>query len=278
MEPGDQARGRGDCLLFAQHATRNTQQDYTHMTTRRMKRIFRDDGRALIVAMDHGLIDGPCAGLEQPATTIARITAGGADAVLTSYGVATRFAAELAGLGLILRVDGGATSLGGSSGQGALFFGVEEALRIGADAVAVSAFPGSPLEVASLERLAQVIAAAHKWGLPVMAEMVPGGFDSPPAARTVHSVGVAARVAAELGADWVKIPYVDGFEQVVAGCYAPVVVLGGPHQDAPEATLTMLEAALRAGAVGATIGRNIWKAADPTAMTQALVARIHGAA
>ncbi|MFO7635067.1 MAG: hypothetical protein R6W76_21145, partial [Caldilinea sp.] len=73
------------------------------MTTRRLQHIFRKDGRTLIVAMDHGLIDGPCAGLERPAETIAKIKAGGADAVLTSYGVAKRFAAELAGLGLILR-------------------------------------------------------------------------------------------------------------------------------------------------------------------------------
>ena len=247
------------------------------MTTRRMKRIFRDDGRALIVAMDHGLIDGPCAGLEQPATTIARITAGGADAVLTSYGVATRFAAELAGLGLILRVDGGATSLGGSSGQGALFFGVEEALRIGADAVAVSAFPGSPLEVASLERLAQVIAAAHKWGLPVMAEMVPGGFDSPPDKRTPHAIALAVRVAAELGADLVKTPYCTGFEQVIAGCYAPVVVLGGAKRGNEAAMLADVEAAIAAGGAGVAIGRNIFQAEDPTAMTAAVARVVHGA-
>ena len=82
-------------------------------------------------------------------------------------------------------------------------------------------------------------------------------------------VGVAARVAAELGADWVKIPYVAGFEQVVAGCYVPIVVLGGPQRAAADDTLTMLQAALQAGAVGATIGRNIWKAPDPMAMTRA---------
>jgi len=248
------------------------------MTTRRLSRIFRADGRTLIVACDHGMISGPDVGIENLGDTLERVIAGGADAVMASYGTATRFAAQLARVGLVLRIDGAATVLGPKGGSGAQFYTVEDALRLGADALCVTAFPGSPVEEATLTVLARVIREAHAWGIPVMAEMVPGGFDSPPAARTVHSVGVAARVAAELGADWVKIPYVDGFEQVVAGCYAPVVVLGGPHQDAPEATLTMLEAALRAGAVGATIGRNIWKAADPTAMTQALVARIHGAA
>lgn len=248
------------------------------MTIRRLHRIFRADGRTLIVACDHGMISGPDVGIENLGDTLERVIAGGADAVMASYGTATRFAAQLARVGLVLRIDGAATVLGPKGGPGAQFYTVEDALRLGADALCVTAFPGSPVEEATLTVLARVIREAHAWGIPVMAEMVPGGFDSPPAARTVHSVGVAARVAAELGADWVKIPYVDGFEQVVAGCYAPVVVLGGPHQDAPEATLTMLEAALRAGAVGATIGRNIWKAADPTAMTQALVARIHGSA
>ena len=245
------------------------------MTTRRLRQIFQHDGRALIVEMDHGLIDGPCAGLEQPAATIAKIAAGGADAVLTSYGVATRFAAELAGLGLILRVDGGATSLGGGGGQGATFFGVEEALRLGVDAVAVSAFPGSPVEVESLERLAHVITAAHKWGLPVMAEMVPGGFDSPPDKRTPHAIALAVRVAAELGADFVKTPYCAGFAQVIAGCYVPVVVLGGAKRGNEASMLSDVAAAIQAGGAGVAIGRNIFQADDPAAMTAAVARVVH---
>jgi DhnA family fructose-bisphosphate aldolase class Ia len=246
------------------------------MTTRRLRQIFQHDGRALIVAMDHGLIDGPCAGLEQPAATIAKIAAGGADAVLTSYGVATRFAAELAGLGLILRVDGGATSLGGGGGQGAAFFGVEEALRLGADAVAVSAFPGSPVEVESLERLAHVITAAHRWGLPVMAEMVPGGFDSPPDKRTPHAIALAVRVAAELGADFVKTPYCAGFAQVIAGCYVPVVVLGGAKRGSEAVMLADIAAAMQVGGAGVAIGRNIFQAEVPAAMTAAVARVVHG--
>ncbi len=245
------------------------------MTTRRLNRIFRSDGHALIVAMDHGLIDGPTPGLERPGETIAKVAAGGADAVLTSYGVARRFAGELAPLGLILRVDGGATSLGMAGGPGATFFGVEEALRLGADAVAVSAFPGSPVEVESLERLAHVIAAAHAWGLPVMAEMVPGGFDSPPEKRTPHAVALAVRVAAELGADFVKTPYVAGFAAVVAGSYVPVVVLGGARRGNEQAMLADIRAAMEAGAAGVAIGRNIFQAEDPTAMTAAVARILH---
>jgi class I fructose-bisphosphate aldolase len=246
------------------------------MMVRRLRRIFREDGRTLIVAMDHGLIDGPCRGLEDPAQTLAQIAAGGADAVLTSYGVAQRFAGELAGLGLILRIDGGATRLGGG-GQGALFFSVETALRIGADAVAVSAFPGAPVEVESLERLAHAIEAAHAWGLPVMAEMVPGGFDSPPERRTTEAVALAVRVASELGADFVKTPYVSNFEHVIAGVYVPVVVLGGTKRGNEAAMLADVAAAMQAGGAGVAIGRNIFQADDPTAMTAAVARLVHKA-
>ena len=247
---------------------------------RRMNRIFRTDrtersGRALIVAMDHGLLDGPCLGLEDPGWTITQVAEGGADAVLTSYGVARRFARELAPLGLILRVDGGGTSLGTGGGPGALFYGVEEALRLGADAVAVTAFPGAPAEMETLENLASVIAEAHAWGLPVMAEMVPGGFDSPPEQRTPASIALSVRVAAELGADFVKTPYPVGFEAVTCTCYVPVVILGGSKRGSERDMLVDIKAAVEAGGAGVAIGRNIFQADDPAAMAAAVSAILH---
>jgi DhnA family fructose-bisphosphate aldolase class Ia len=225
--------------------------------------------------MDHGLLDGPCPGLENPAETIARIVAGGADAVLTSYGVAHRFARELAPLGLILRVDGGATSLGQMDGPGALLYGVEDALRLGADAVALNGFPGSPHEAASLEHLASAIRQAHPWGVAVMAEMVPGGFDSPPEWRTVDKIALSVRVAAELGADLVKTPYAPGFSAVTSTCYVPVVILGGAKRGNERGMLADIKAAVEAGAVGVAIGRNIFQAEDPATMTAAVAAIIH---
>lgn len=243
-------------------------------TTRRLNRIFRPDGRALIVAFDHGMIDGPAKGMEQPAATLEKIVAGGADAILTSYGMATRFAKEIASLGLIMRMDGGGTSLG-NMGQGGLFYTIEDALRVGADAVAVSAFPGAPDEADSLGRLAEMIGKAHAWGIPVMGEMVPGGFDSPDEMRTARSIAIAARVGAELGSDWMKIPYAEGFEQVTAGCYVPAVILGGAKKGSERGMLEKIRAALDVGAKGVAIGRNIFQADNPQAMTAAVAALIH---
>lgn len=242
--------------------------------TRRLNRILARDGRALIVAMDHGAIQGP-KGLERPGEVIRQVEAGGADAILTTYGIARAFGKELARLGLIIRTDGGASTIGPDVSDSSGLYTVEDALRLGADALCVTAFPGSRHEEATLETLARVIRQAHAWGLPVMAEMVPGGFDSGPEFRTLRSVSVAARVAAELGADWVKTSYVPGFEQVIATCYVPVVVLGGPGKADPRATLEMARAAMDAGASGATIGRNIWQAENPTGMAAALAAIIH---
>jgi len=245
------------------------------LNRRRLRRIFRRDGRALIVACDHGMISGPDLGIERMGDTLTRVIAGGVDAVMASYGTAYRFGELLADVGLVLRIDGAGTVLGPMDGPGAQFYTVEDALRLGADALCVTAFPGSPHEEATLEVLARVVREAHAWGIPVMAEMVPGGFDSGPEFRTLHSVSVAARVAAELGADWVKTSYVPGFEQVVATCYVPVVVLGGPGRADARATLEMVRSSMDAGAVGATVGRNIWKAKNPTRMASALRAIIH---
>lgn len=244
--------------------------------TRRVNRIFRADGRALIVALDHGLLDGPCPGLENPAETIARIVAGGADAVLTSYGIARQFAKELAPLGPILRSDGAATNLGQrSDGPGSIFFDVEEALRLGADALGVTALPGSPKEEPTLENLATTVRVAHRWGVPVMGEMVPGGFDSGPEYRTQANIAVAARIGVELGADFIKTSYTPGFEAVTGTCFRPVVILGGAKRGSERDMLADIKGAIDAGGAGVAIGRNIFQADDPAAMTAAVAAILH---
>ncbi len=243
--------------------------------TRRMGRIFAPDGRALIVAMDHGGMDGPCKGLENPGKTVEKIVAGGANAILTTYGLARRYAAELAGIGLILRSDGGGTSIGPGGGPGRIFFEVEEALRLGADAMAVSAFPGAPNEGETMENLAYIAGEAHKWGVAVLGEMVPGGFDSPPDKRTSETVALSARGGAELGGDIIKTPYISGFEAVTSTSYVPVVILGGAKRGKERDMLVDIKAAIDTGASGVAIGRNIWHSENPTAMTAAVAAILH---
>lgn len=244
-------------------------------TTRRLNRIFAPDGKTVIIALDHGLIDGPCEGFEDPGATIRAVVAGGADAILTSFGIAEKFATELAPVGLIVRSDGAETNLGPpSSGSLGRFFGPEDAVRIGADALVVTALPGSDKEAATLENLAHTAAEAHRWGLPVLGEMVPGGFNSRPELRGPQAVGLAARLGAELGADFIKAPYCDDYATVTAGTFAPVVILGGAKGD-ERLMLSNIHDALAAGAKGVAIGRNVFQCDDPTAMTRAIVAIVH---
>jgi DhnA family fructose-bisphosphate aldolase class Ia len=244
------------------------------MKTRRLSRIFRADGRTLIVAMEHAAIFGPGKGTDRPGETISQVIAGGADAIMASFGIASHFAAELAPVGLILRSDGAPTILGPDA-PAPVWFGVEEALRLGADGLCVSAYPGHPDELPSLNNLAAIAREAHKWGLALQGEMVPGGMTGGPETRTVETVALAARLGCELGADWVKVPYVDGFARVVGGCYKPVVILGGSKRGSTLEVFTEVRAALDSGAAGVTMGRNIWETDAPRAMTAALAAMIH---
>lgn len=246
-------------------------------TIRRLNNIFAADGRAVIVALDHGLLDGPIEGFEDPGPTIAKVIEGGADAILTSYGIATKYATELSRVGLILRGDGAATNLGTPSdgSLSTLFFTVEEALRLGADAIVVTAMPGCEKEESTLTNLARMTREAHRWGLPVLGEMVPGGFDGPPNTRGTDAVAVAARLGAELGADFIKAPYAENYSEVINKTFAPVVILGGSKGDERK-MLSDIAAAVEAGAVGVAIGRNVFQCEDPTAMTRAIVAIVHG--
>ncbi len=245
-------------------------------TIRRLNNIIAADGRAVIVALDHGLLDGPIEGFTDPGDTINKVIAGGADAILTSYGIANKYAAELSRVGLILRGDGAATNLGTPSDGSATtpFFEVEEALRLGADAIVVTAMPGCEKEESTLTNLAHMVREAHKWGIPVLGEMVPGGFDGPPETRGTEAVAFAARLGAELGADFIKAPYAENYGEVTTKTFAPVVILGGSKGDERE-MLSNIADAVAAGGIGVAIGRNVFQCEDPTAMTKAIVAIVH---
>ncbi|MCC6146676.1 MAG: deoxyribose-phosphate aldolase, partial [Anaerolineaceae bacterium] len=189
-------------------------------------------------------------------------------------GIARQFAAELSRVGLILRADGAATKIGPDA-PAPVWFGVPEALRLGADALCISAFPGNHKEMASFTNLAETAKEAHLWGLAVQAEMMPGGMGSGPEFRTKDNIALAARAGLELGGDWVKIPYVSGFKEIVDACYKPVVIMGLLKRPSTEEFLAEMKGAMDAGAAGGTIGRNIFEAENPQAMAAALAAIVH---
>ena len=245
---------------------------------RRMKRLFQSDGKAFIVAMDHAGSMGVLPGLQDPGRLIDSIVAGGADAILTTYGVATRFAEQIGGLAVVLRADGACTALAKERGAMSLSYDALDALRIGADAVAVMAMPGSRSEDETLPYLAALVSQCREWSLPVMAEALPGGFEDPANMWTPENIGFACRVAVEMGADLVKTQYsgdVESFRKIVDTTYAPVVVLGGGTIKNEADLLSVISDAMRAGAKGVAIGRNIYQYTHPEKMVRAIRAVIH---
>lgn len=252
------------------------------MANCRTRRIFAGDGRTVIVAFDHAAFFGPMAGLEHPGELIRAVVSGGADAVLTTAGIAARFGEGLGRTGLILRADGGSTSRAShSSSQDGLrqTVSVERALRLGADALACMGMIGYPEESSSLRVLSDLVDAGGRWGLPVLAEMLVQGKDG--AKPSIDDVAFAARVGAELGADMIKtffIPPANDYSQVIDRCYVPLVVLGGEKSGDDRAVLESTAAAIHAGAAGVAIGRNVWQHWEPAGMVRALVAIVHGGA
>jgi class I fructose-bisphosphate aldolase/fructose-bisphosphate aldolase/2-amino-3,7-dideoxy-D-threo-hept-6-ulosonate synthase len=236
---------------------------------RRMTHIFRPDGRALIVALDHAR-SGPTPGLERPGETIAQVVAGGADAIMTTFGVARSFWHQLGGRGLIFATDG----LRPVTEQVVL-----DAVRLGADAVELKVFPGNPEET-RLPELNRLALTCSEWGMPLLAEPIPVSF-AEAAAHTPENIARAARVAAEAGADFVKVHYtgsIESMRRVIDACYVPVVILGGPRMESERDVLQMVADALEAGARGIAFGRNIFAHPRPDRMTAALAVVIHSEA
>lgn len=245
------------------------------MVTRRLRKFFKDDGRAFVVACDHAAIYGPIKGMDNIEETLKLLIAANVDGIMAAYGTVRRFPELFAKTNLVLRIDGAASSISKKGSSGAAFYTVEDALRLGAEAMCVTSFPGTDNEEAGWHTLANICRAGHEWGIPVMTEVMPGGFADNPEFRNVEVTKVAARVAADTGADWVKIPYVEGYEEVIATCPVPVVTLGGATKPDPSDTLTMVSKALACGASGATIGRNIWQSKDTYLMASAIRGMIH---
>jgi len=244
----------------------------------RLRRIMdRKTGRTVIVPMDHGVTVGPIAGIADMRQAVSSVAAGGANAVVVHKGVASGSRVSLGGdTALIVHLSGG-TSFSEDPNIKTLVCTVEEAIKLGADAVSVHINVGNRHEERMLMDLAATAQVAGEWGVPLMAmiyargERIQNEYD-PGAIR--H----AARLGAELGADLVKVPYTgspETFREVVEGCQVPVVIAGGPRMDTDRAVLEMVRGAVDAGAAGISIGRNVFQHPDPRGIVRALCRIVH---
>src|SRR5690606_28560036 len=242
-----------------------------------MRRMFGADGRSVFVAIDHAAYMGAGPPLGEPMREIA---AGRPDAVLATWHLARAYADVFADAGLVLRVDGGSSELGDmpANDVNTILHRAEEALTIGADCVVVLAFPGAPDEDKSLGRLARLASECEMLGLPVMAEMIPGGWGQA-VPWTVENVSRAARIGAELGADIIKTVCPgppERFAEVVEACPVPVVALGGPKMKTEDDVVAVARGVVRAGGAGIAVGRNVWGSDKPRQLVERLREAVHG--
>ena len=246
--------------------------------THRWSRIFRKDGRAVIFAMDHAASFGIMPGLEKPGEVIAKVQAGGADAILTTYGIVKKFASQIGNMSIVLRLDGGNTKLAQVPGPTSMVYNIYDALRVGAEAVGVMGMPGSKFESEMLPYLSEIISQGDEYGVPVMAEMLPAGFEDPAKWWTAENIGHACRIGAELGVDFIKTTYSgdpESFKNIVSQIYVPIVVLGGSKSKDPADLLQGIYESIQAGAVGVAVGRNIYQHPHPDKVTAAITAIVH---
>ncbi len=244
----------------------------------RIERIMnRDTGRTVIVPMDHGVTAGPIRGLEDMRETVTKVVNGGANAILMHKGMVQ--AGHRRGgrdIGLIVHLSAG-TTLSPEPNTKVPVCTVEEAIKLGADAVSIHVNLGADTDADMVRDFGQTSQSCMTWGIPLLAMIYTRGknikseFDA-------KYVKHAARLGAELGADIVKVNYTGSpgsFHEVVAGCPVPVVIAGGEKVETDEELLQMVEGALKAGSAGASIGRNAFQHADPEGMMRAISMIVH---
>ena len=244
----------------------------------RIERIInRNSRRTVIVPMDHGISMGPINGLRNMKDAIQKVSEGGANAIVEHKGlVGEGHRGEGKDIGLIIHLSA-STSLSPYPNVKTLVCTVEEALKLGADAVSIHVNLGDDQEKEMLNDFGRVSNEARTWGLPLLAMIYPRG-EKIKDEYDVSAVKHAARVGHEMGADIVKVSYtgsVETFSEVVYGCAIPVVIAGGPKMDSDQEILEMVKGSIQAGGAGVSIGRNVFQHRDPTRLVKAISSIVH---
>ena len=244
----------------------------------RLERIVdRDSGRTVIVPMDHGVTLGPIPGLADMRTAVTNIVGGGANAILMHKGmVGAGHRKAGRDVGLVIHLSA-STVLSPYPNAKRLVCSVEEAHKLGADAVSIHINLGDETEGDMLDQFGAVSESCMEWGMPLIAMVYTRG-EKIKSEYDVEPVKHAARVGAELGADIVKVNYTgstESFREVVNGCTIPVVIAGGEKVETDEELFTMVDEAIKAGAAGASIGRNAFQHADPQRVVEAISKMVH---
>jgi len=248
----------------------------------RLSRILKN-GCAVVFAFDHGVEHGPSDFPPEhidPRVILEKVVSAGVDAVMMLPGMAAlTYRVWANSAALIVKVTG-KTNLRPEQERllQSPFGAVEDAIVLGADAVAATVYWGSPYEDAMLRTWFQVKSAADMYGLPCLQLAYPRG----PAIKNMYDVEVVrygVRAAVESGADLIKTYYTgseETFREVVrVAAGVPVLMSGGPAREAPLDFLRDVKAVMNAGANGVVVGRNVFRHRNPAGMIRAIMAVVH---
>jgi DhnA family fructose-bisphosphate aldolase class Ia len=253
----------------------------------RLGRLFNGStGRSFITAYDHAITLGVPEGGEDARGTLGKIIAGGPDAVLVSPGLLNKAGDMFADRNApapIVRCDfiinhPFLNDLGEGYRQ---VCSAEQAVRLGADAVVMFLMVGAAngeMFKENITALSQMAEAAHNVGLPLIVESVLWGSRIENK-KDPEMLAFGARMAVELGADAIKTEYTgdaESMKQIINGCPAPVLLLGGSKSGDPEALWQGTKTAIDVGAKGVIYGRNVWQQDDVSAVCGRLRDINHG--
>ncbi|GAA2189880.1 3-hydroxy-5-phosphonooxypentane-2,4-dione thiolase [Leucobacter alluvii] len=236
----------------------------------RLSRVFDPrDGKTVMLAFDHGYFQGPTSGLERLDRSILPLVPQ-ADALMCTRGALRTTIPAESGKGVVLRASGGPSVLKDLSDE-QIAVSIDDAVRLDAAALAVQVFVGGEHETQSIKNLTTLVDQGQATGIPVLA-VTAVGRDM---VRDARYFRLSTRIAAELGAAFVKTYYVEeGFETITSACPVPIVIAGGKKVEEQEA-LRIAYRAMQEGAAGVDMGRNVFQSEHPAAMLSAVRGVVH---
>ncbi len=253
----------------------------------RLHRILHEhglrNGTAIFLPYDQGLEHGPRDFFANPAASDPRYILklaleGGFNGIAVQIGLAEKFYWDYAGeIPLVLKLNGKTDIPPSDDPLSPVNATVEDAVRLGADAVGYTLYVGSPAQERDFGQYRQVREDAQRLGMPLIVWSYPRGeaIDAKGGKDSFYAVDYAARTASELGADVVKVnfphpekPYgayarefssQQAIDAVVRSANRTLLLVSGGERAGDEAMLEKARQSMEAGATGLIFGRNIWQ-------------------
>lgn len=243
----------------------------------KLKRLM-GDGKTVIIALDHGLFDGPIPAMENLPATAEKINPT-VDAVLLAPGMLRHCGGIFAGSKRPLAV----TRLNWNTiycfkfnyrqAKSVYSYQAEDALREGMDIALVSLTlrtGDEHTDAENVEVFSNLTNACHQLGIPVIGEYFPAGHEEMSPEQLHEDILIGSRIVSELGADVIKTFNTRDFKAVTDSCPVPVLGLGAEKLPTQRAALELAAAEIAAGAGGVVFGRNAIQVPDPHAFQAAL--------